>query len=81
MAGRHGKTKGLFQNSCDEDMPFLEDGTPVDGVLNPLACHLHEPRTDLRNCFRMGRKELGVKFATPIFDGANVDEIEHYIES
>ena len=56
MAGRHGN-KGIVSRVVrDEDMPFLDDGTPVDIVLNPLGCTFsYEPWTDLRNCTWMGR--------------------------
>ncbi len=55
MAGRHGN-KGIVSRIVrEEDMPFLEDGTPVDIVLNPLRCTFsYEHRSDLRNRFRMG---------------------------
>ena len=71
MAGRHGN-KGIVSKIVrQEDMPFLEDGTPVDIVLNPLGV---PSRMNIGQVFEAvlgaaGRK-LGVKFATPIFDGA-----------
>ena len=81
MAGRHGN-KGIVSRIVrDEDMPFLEDGTPVDIVLNPLGV---PSRMNLGQIFETvlgwAGKSLGVKFATPIFDGASLDEIEGYIE-
>ena len=73
MAGRHGNKGIVARIVREEDMPFLEDGTPVDIVLNPLGVPLkYEPWTDLRNCIGMGRKKKGVKVCnTPIFDGAS----------
>ncbi len=76
MAGRHGN-KGIVSKIVrQEDMPFLEDGTPVDIVLNPLGV---PSRMNLGQIFEAvlgsaGRK-LGVKFATPIFDGAKLDDL------
>ena len=56
MAGRHGNKGIVAKIVREEDMPFLEDGTPVDIVLNPLGCAIpYEPRTDLRNHPWMGR--------------------------
>ncbi len=81
LAGRHGN-KGIVSRIVRiEDMPFLEDGTPVDIVLNPLGV---PSRMNLGQIFETvlgwaGHK-LGVKFATPIFDGATKDEIEEYIQ-
>ena len=75
MAGRHGN-KGIVSKIVrQEDMPFLEDGTPVDIVLNPLGV---PSRMNLGQIFEAvlgaaGRK-LGVKFATPIFDGAKLED-------
>jgi DNA-directed RNA polymerase subunit beta len=81
MAGRHGNKGIVAKIVRDEDMPFLEDGTPVDVVLNPLGV---PSRMNIGQIYETvlgwAGKELGVKFATPIFDGANVEEIEHYIE-
>jgi DNA-directed RNA polymerase subunit beta len=81
LAGRHGN-KGIVSRIVrDEDMPFLEDGTPVDIVLNPLGV---PSRMNLGQIFETvlgwAGKKMGVKFATPIFDGASLDEIESYIE-
>jgi len=81
LAGRHGN-KGIVSRIVrDEDMPFLEDGTPVDIVLNPLGV---PSRMNLGQIFETvlgwAGKSLGIKFATPIFDGASLDEIEGYIE-
>lgn len=76
MAGRHGN-KGIVSKIVrQEDMPFLEDGTPVDIVLNPLGV---PSRMNIGQIFEAvlgsaGRK-LGVKFATPIFDGARLEDL------
>ena len=74
MAGRHGN-KGIVSKIVrQEDMPFLEDGTPVDIVLNPLGV---PSRMNLGQIFEAvlgsAGKKLGLKFATPIFDGASLD--------
>jgi DNA-directed RNA polymerase subunit beta len=79
MAGRHGNKGIVAKIVREEDMPFLEDGTPVDIVLNPLGV---PSRMNLGQIYETvlgwtGQK-LGVKFATPIFDGATVDEIADY---
>ena len=81
MAGRHGN-KGIVAKIVRvEDMPFLEDGTPVDVVLNPLGV---PSRMNLGQIYETvlgwAGKKLGVKFATPIFDGANLAEIDSYIK-
>jgi DNA-directed RNA polymerase subunit beta len=76
MAGRHGN-KGIVSRIVrDEDMPFLEDGTLVDIVLNPLGV---PSRMNLGQIYETvlawAGKELGLKFATPIFDGATLDQV------
>ena len=81
LAGRHGN-KGIVSRIVrSEDMPFLEDGTPVDIVLNPLGV---PSRMNLGQIFETvlgwAGLKLGMKFATPIFDGASQDEIEDYIQ-
>lgn len=80
MAGRHGN-KGIVSKIVrEEDMPFLEDGTPVDIVLNPLGV---PSRMNLGQIYETvlgwAGKKLGVKFATPIFDGATLEEINDYL--
>lgn len=81
MAGRHGN-KGIVSKVVRvEDMPFLEDGTPVDLCLNPLGV---PSRMNLGQIFEAvlgyaGRK-LGVKFATPIFDGATLDDLNKWTD-
>jgi DNA-directed RNA polymerase subunit beta len=76
MAGRHGNKGIVARIVRAEDMPFLEDGTPVDIVLNPLGV---PSRMNLGQIYETvlgwAGEKLGVKFATPIFDGASVDEI------
>ena len=76
MAGRHGN-KGIVSRVVrQEDMPFLADGTPVDIVLNPLGV---PSRMNLGQIFEAvlgaAGAKLGVKFATPIFDGATLDDL------
>ena len=76
MAGRHGN-KGIVSKVVrQEDMPFLADGTPVDIVLNPLGV---PSRMNIGQIFEAvlgaAGKQLGVKFATPIFDGASLDDL------
>ncbi|TAE16113.1 MAG: DNA-directed RNA polymerase subunit beta [Bacteroidetes bacterium] len=79
MAGRHGNKGIVAKIVRAEDMPFLEDGTPVDIVLNPLGV---PSRMNLGQIYEtiLGwcGKKLNVKFATPIFDGASTDEIANY---
>jgi len=80
MAGRHGNKGIVARIVREEDMPFLDDGTPVDIVLNPLGV---PSRMNLGQIYETvlgwAGKELGVKFATPIFDGATNAEINDYI--
>jgi DNA-directed RNA polymerase subunit beta len=81
MAGRHGNKGIVAKIVRQEDMPFLEDGTPVDIVLNPLGV---PSRMNLGQIYETvlgwAGKQLGVKFATPIFDGASTDDIAKYCE-
>lgn len=81
MAGRHGN-KGIVSKIVRaEDMPFLADGTPVDIVLNPLGV---PSRMNLGQIFETvlgwAGKSLGVKFATPIFDGASLDDLNEWTD-
>ena len=81
MAGRHGN-KGIVSRVVkQEDMPFLADGTPVDIVLNPLGV---PSRMNIGQIFEtvLGHagRELGVKFATPIFDGATMDDLNTWTD-
>ncbi len=77
MAGRHGNKGIVAKIVRAEDMPFLEDGTPVDIVLNPLGV---PSRMNLGQIYETvlgwAGEKLGVRFATPIFDGASVEEID-----
>jgi DNA-directed RNA polymerase subunit beta len=79
MAGRHGNKGIVARIVRDEDMPFLEDGTPVDIVLNPLGV---PSRMNLGQIYETvlawAGQKLGMKFATPIFDGASTDLITEY---
>ena len=76
MAGRHGNKGIVARIVRDEDMPFLEDGTPVDIVLNPLGV---PSRMNIGQIYETvlgwAGQKLGQKYATPIFDGANIDQI------
>ena len=81
MAGRHGN-KGIVSRIVrQEDMPFLADGTPVDIVLNPLGV---PSRMNLGQIFETvlgwAGRELGEKFATPIFDGASLDDLNEWTD-
>ena len=80
LAGRHGN-KGIVSRIVrSEDMPFLEDGTPVDIVLNPLGV---PSRMNLGQIFETvlgwAGEKMGLTFATPIFDGAKLSEIGEYM--
>ena len=81
MAGRHGNKGIVARIVRDEDMPFLEDGTPVDIVLNPLGV---PSRMNIGQIYETvlgwAGKKLGKKFATPIFDGASIEEINSYTD-
>jgi DNA-directed RNA polymerase subunit beta len=81
LAGRHGNKGIVARIVRDEDMPFLADGTPVDVVLNPLGV---PSRMNLGQIYETvlgwAGLKLGVKFSTPIFDGATIDEIQGYIK-
>ena len=81
MAGRHGNKGIVARIVRAEDMPFLEDGTPVDIVLNPLGV---PSRMNLGQIYETvlgwAGEKLGTKFATPIFDGATVQEIRDNID-
>jgi len=79
MAGRHGNKGVVAKIVPEEDMPFLEDGTPVDIVLNPLGV---PSRMNLGQIYESilgwAGAELGLKFATPIFDGATEEQISEF---
>jgi DNA-directed RNA polymerase subunit beta len=80
MSGRHGNKGIVARIVREEDMPFLEDGTPVDIVLNPLGV---PSRMNLGQIYETilawAGKKLGIKFSTPIFDGATLDNINEYM--
>jgi DNA-directed RNA polymerase subunit beta len=79
MAGRHGNKGIVARIVREEDLPFQEDGTPVDIVLNPLGV---PSRMNLGQIYETvlgwAGKELGLKFATPIFDGASEEQVLEY---
>ena len=81
MAGRHGNKGIVAKIVRQEDMPFLEDGTAVDIVLNPLGV---PSRMNLGQIYETvlgwAGIKLGLKFATPIFDGASLDDINKYTD-
>ncbi|ETN96930.1 DNA-directed RNA polymerase subunit beta [Zhouia amylolytica] len=81
MAGRHGNKGIVARIVRQEDMPFLEDGTPVDIVLNPLGV---PSRMNIGQIYETvlgwAGLKLGKKFATPIFDGATLDEINEFTD-
>jgi len=80
MAGRHGNKGIVARIVREEDMPFLEDGTPVDVVLNPLGV---PSRMNLGQIYETilgwAGKKLGLRFTSPIFDGATLDQINAYL--
>ncbi len=81
MAGRHGNKGIVARIVREEDMPFLEDGTPVEVVLNPLGV---PSRMNLGQIYETilswAGKKLEMSFTTPIFDGASVEQINEYLE-
>ena len=81
MAGRHGNKGIVARIVRQEDMPFLEDGTPVDIVLNPLGV---PSRMNIGQIYETvlgwAGKDLGRTFATPIFDGATLDQINQFTD-
>ncbi len=80
MAGRHGNKGVVAKIVPAADMPYLPDGTPVDIILNPLGV---PSRMNLGQLYETALgwvgKKLGVKFATPIFDGAKVEDVEDWL--
>jgi len=80
MAGRHGNKGIVAKIVREEDMPYLEDGTPVDIVLNPLGV---PSRMNLGQIYETvlgwAGKKLGKRFSTPIFDGASLEQINDYV--
>ncbi|MCZ8021662.1 MAG: DNA-directed RNA polymerase subunit beta [Cyclobacteriaceae bacterium] len=81
MAGRHGNKGVVARIVRDEDMPFLEDGTPVDICLNPLGV---PSRMNLGQLYEAvlawAGKKLGRKYATPIFDGASMEQVQSELQ-
>lgn len=81
MAGRHGNKGVVAKLVPMEEMPYLPDGTPVDIILNPLGV---PSRMNLGQLYETALgwvgKKLGVKFATPIFDGAHVGDVDEWLE-
>lgn len=81
LAGRHGNKGIVARIVRDEDMPFLEDGTPMDIVLNPLGV---PSRMNLGQIFETvlgwAGEKLNMTFATPVFDEAKVHQIEEYVQ-
>ena len=81
MAGRHGNKGVVSLILPEEDMPYLPDGTPVDVLLNPLGV---PSRMNIGQVFElhlgMAARELGVHFATPVFDGATEQDIQDVLE-
>jgi DNA-directed RNA polymerase subunit beta len=81
LAGRHGNKGVVARIVKEEDMPFLEDGSPVDIVLNPLGV---PSRMNIGQIYETvlawAGQKLGVKFATPIFDGASLEDLDQYCE-
>ena len=81
MAGRHGNKGVVARIVRDEDMPFLEDGTPVDICLNPLGV---PSRMNLGQLYEAvlawAGKRLGRKYATPIFDGATLEDVSGQLQ-
>lgn len=82
MAGRHGNKGIVARIVRDEDMPFLEDGTPMDIVLNPLGV---PSRMNIGQIFETvlawAGQRMGKKYATPIFDGASLEEVSAELEA
>ena len=81
MAGRHGNKGVVAKIVPSEDMPFLPDGTPIDIILNPLGV---PSRMNLGQLYETAlgwvAKKLDIKFATPIFDGAKVEDVDEWLE-
>jgi DNA-directed RNA polymerase subunit beta len=81
MAGRHGNKGVVAKILPQEDMPFLEDGTPLDIVLNPLGV---PSRMNVGQIYELilarAGKLLGLHFETPVFDGASEEEVKHYMQ-
>ena len=81
MAGRHGNKGVISRILPEEDMPFMEDGTPIDVLLNPLGV---PSRMNIGQVLELhlglAAKNLGIKFATPVFDGISTDELSNIMK-
>ena len=81
MAGRHGNKGVVAKILPQEDMPFLEDGTPLDIILNPLGV---PSRMNVGQIYELilarAGEILGLHFETPVFDGASEEEVKHYMQ-
>lgn len=80
MAGRHGNKGVVATIVPEEDMPFLEDGTPVDICLNPLGVPSRMNVAGFQTHLGVAAKALGFKVATPVFDGIPESKIVEYLE-
>ncbi len=81
MAGRHGNKGVVSRILPEEDMPYLPDGSPVDIVLNPLGVPSRmNVGQILETHLGWAARELGLYFSTPVFDGANADDIKSYLK-
>ncbi|REJ84347.1 MAG: DNA-directed RNA polymerase subunit beta [Acidobacteria bacterium] len=81
MAGRHGNKGVISRVLPEEDLPYLPDGTPVDIVLNPLGVPSRmNVGQILETHLGWAGRAMGVKFATPVFDGANEEDLKGYLE-
>lgn len=80
MAGRHGNKGVVGRIVPEEDMPFLEDGTPIDMILNPLGVPSRMNLGQLmETSLGWAGDKLGIHFATPVFDGATLEDIQKYL--
>jgi len=81
MAGRHGNKGVVGRIVPIEDMPFLQDGTPIDMILNPLGVPSRMNLGQLlETALGWAGEKLGVYFATPVFDGATIDDVQRYLK-
>ncbi len=81
MAGRHGNKGIVARVVPTEDLPYLEDGTPVDVILNPLGVPSRmNPGQIFETNLGWAAKKLGVKFATPVFDGASLKDVKNRLK-
>jgi DNA-directed RNA polymerase subunit beta len=81
MAGRHGNKGVVSKIVPEEDMPYMEDGTPVDIILNPLGVPSRMNVGQLLEThLGLAAKKLNIHYATPVFDGASLEEIKHELQ-